>query len=151
MSKAGILLGFDYGKRHIGVAVGQRLTGTATALSTLEARHGEPDWKQISALVDEWQPECFVVGLPYRLDGTSSGTTDATEHFARQLESRYRLPVYRQDERLTSREAEVTAAQYRRSGRLKRRHVDIDRIAAQIILQTWLDQRETERQNGDSR
>jgi len=141
LEKTGVLVGFDYGRRHIGVAVGQTLTGTATALETLQARNGIPDWEKISALLQEWQPDSLVVGIPYHLDGSTSKITRAAEDFAQQLESRHGLPVHREDERLTSREAESVAAQQRKLGRIKRKDVDTDKLAAQIILQAWLDRR----------
>ena len=141
MGTSGVFIGFDYGQRHIGVAVGQKLTGTATALQTMNSKDGAPDWKQVSALLDEWQPEGLVVGIPYHLDGSPSDTSRAAEEFARQLERHYRLPVYRQDERLTSREAESVAAQRRSSGRVARNKLDTDKLAAQIILQNWIDWR----------
>lgn len=148
LDMAGVFLGFDYGRRHIGVAVGQKLTGTATALETIDARDGKPEWGRVSALLNEWQPEGLVVGIPYHLDDSSSATTRAAKDFARQLNQRYALPVYHQDERLTSREAESIIVQQRRSGRLMRQGADIDKLAAQIILQAWLDRREENQRGG---
>lgn len=128
------LLGFDYGKRRIGVAVGQGITGTASALCTINAREGAPDWERITALIGEWRPQALVVGLPRHADGSDSDTTRAARKFAQQLEARYRLPVSTMDERLSSHAAaelqrETTGA----TG------TGIDAIAAQIILQDWLD------------
>ncbi len=148
LNMAGVFLGFDYGRRYIGVAVGQKLTGTATALETIDARDGKPKWDRVSALVNEWQPDGLVVGIPYQLDDSSSTTTRAAENFARQLNERYALPVYHQDERLTSREAESIIVQQRSSGRMARKNADTDKLAAQIILQTWLDRREENQRSG---
>ena len=92
------LLGFDYGKVRIGIAVGQDITGTATALCTLNCRDGKPDWDKISKLIAEWSPGSLIVGLPLHADGSDSGTTRAARNFARELEVRYRLPVYGMDE-----------------------------------------------------
>ena len=64
------LLGFDYGPRKIGVAVGQTVTGSATPLTTLRSRGERPDWPGIEALVREWQPSAAVVGLPFQMDDT---------------------------------------------------------------------------------
>lgn len=126
------LLGFDFGTRRIGVAVGQRITGTARALATLNARDGQPDWAQVEQLVATWRPDALVVGLPLHLDGTRSDVTAAAERFARRLHGRFRLPVHLQDERLSSFAAEETLSGARKRG-------DLDAEAARIILQDWLD------------
>ena len=59
------LLGFDFGTKSIGVAVGQTITATASPLAALKARDGVPDWNQLEQLLKEWQPEQVVVGLPF--------------------------------------------------------------------------------------
>ena len=99
------LLGFDFGLQRIGVATGQVITGTATALSTVKARDGQPDWNIISELMQTWKPDALIVGLPRHDDGTDSDITDSVRRFIRQLEGRYRLPVHTMDERLSSRAA----------------------------------------------
>lgn len=129
------LLGFDHGEKRIGVAVGQQITGTASALTTLSARHGQPDWAEVQALIDQWQPDAFVVGQPLQLDGSKSFSTEAAERFARRLEGRYHLPVHLVDERLTSFEAEALLQQ--RGGKADK--AATDSVAAQIILQHWLE------------
>ncbi|MDP1708506.1 MAG: Holliday junction resolvase RuvX [Gammaproteobacteria bacterium] len=128
------LLGFDYGTKHIGVAVGQQITHTATALETLSLRHNKPDWTAISRLVDEWRPEAFVVGLPLSRDGSENAVSRAAQRFGQQLHERYRLPVHTIDEHLSSHAAAQLAG--KPTGR--RAHGAIDMLAAQIILQTWL-------------
>ena len=127
------LLGFDYGVKRIGIAVGQRVTGTATALCTVNARDGAPDWEQISALIDEWRPGALVVGLPMHADGTDSATTRAARKFAQRLEGRYRLPVHLMDERLSSQAAITLLQDEQKAG------PGLDALAARIILQDWLD------------
>ncbi|HEC14962.1 MAG TPA: Holliday junction resolvase RuvX [Sedimenticola sp.] len=128
----GTLLGFDYGTAKIGVAVGQTVTATASALTTLYAKQQRPDWEQISKLIGDWEPEALVVGLPCDLDGTETEITPRARRFARQLEGRYRLPVHMADERLSS----MVARQ-----ELKGRPIeygDVDAMAAKLILETWL-------------
>lgn len=127
------LLGFDYGKHRIGIAVGQGITRTATALCTVTSSAGTPDWRYISDLVEEWRPQALVVGLPCHADGSDSDMTRAARRFAQQLEARYGLPVHTMDERLSSH----TAGQLHR--RNARDTAGIDAIAARIILQDWLD------------
>jgi putative Holliday junction resolvase len=132
----GSLLGFDFGLRRIGVAVGQTLTGTASPLTTLISRNEQPDWVSIGRLVAEWQPEAIVVGLPFQMDDQEAEVAGRARRFARQLEGRYRLPVHLADERLTTREAR---RQLGRRGAEDRRLIDA--LAAQLILETWLSDR----------
>jgi putative Holliday junction resolvase len=128
------LLGFDFGTRRIGVAVGQELTRTATALVTLTSRDGGPDWAAISRLIEEWQPAALVVGLPLNLDGSESESSRLARRFGNRLAGRYNLPVFTADERLSSSEAEALLAD---QGRFDK--ADIDKLAAQLILQGWLE------------
>ena len=130
------LLGFDYGRKRIGVAVGQQLTRSATALTTVRACDGKPDWPAISQLIEEWKPDALVVGIPYHMDGTEQDMTHAAQRFCRQLEGRYRLPVYQADERLTSYIVESSLPGNSNAQQ------DIDPLAARLILQDWLQQKE---------
>ena len=133
----GAVLGFDYGTRKIGVAVGQTVTGTATPLVTLPTRDESPDWTAIGRLVADWQPEAFVVGLPLEMDDTEAPVGVRARRFARQLAGRYRLPVHMADERLTTREAR---RQLGRDG--VRDAAAVDAVAARLILETWLNDRD---------
>lgn len=137
--KPTVVLGFDYGLRRIGVAVGQSLTGTAQALSTVTARDGVPDWDAIGALIAEWRPQALIVGVPYNMDGSEQPITRRAQRFARQLEGRFALGVHLVDERLTSAEAEEELRTQRAAGRRRRvRREEIDARAARIIVEDWL-------------
>ncbi len=72
---SGTLLAFDFGTKSIGVAVGQRITGTARPLTALKANDGTPDWNLIERLLKEWQPDDVIVGLPLNMDGTEQPLT----------------------------------------------------------------------------
>jgi len=136
-------LGFDFGLKRIGVATGQELTGTAQALTTISCSQQKPDWSAIEKLIDEWKPAALVIGVPYHLDGKVIEMTLAAQKFGRQLNGRFNLPVYEMDERLSSREAEAEIARQRQAGhRKKSQKGDVDKMAAQIILQSWLQQQE---------
>ena len=124
----GTLLCFDYGEKRIGVAVGQPITATASALEIITVRHGRPDWERIETLMREWQPQALVVGNPLNMDGTRQPCTDAADRFARRLAGRFRIPVHRADERLTTH-----AARRQVPGRVK-----VDAEAAKLILESWL-------------
>lgn len=133
-SKARTLLGFDYGLQRIGVAVGQELTGTATALVTVRANDGKPDWDAISKLFEQWQPDEVVIGLPLNMDGTESELSRRAQRFGNQLHGRYNLPAHFMDERLSSLQAEEEL----RGKSQKKIKEDIDKVAAKIILESWL-------------
>ena len=128
------LLGFDFGTQRTGIAVGQSITGTATALCTVNARNKQPDWDRILELIDEWQPDALVVGLPLHADGSDSEITRAARKFAQQLEEHSGLPVHIMDERLSSHAA--NQLQQRDNTDSK---AGIDAIAAMVILQNWLE------------
>ena len=128
------LLAFDHGRRHIGVAVGQTLTGTASPLATLPARESEPDWRTLTRLVEDWEPQAMVVGLPLNMDGSEQGTTRLARRFRSKLEERFGVPVHLVDERLSTREARERLARAGRSGE------EDDAVAAQVILEDWFSQ-----------
>ena len=127
-------LGFDYGTQRIGVAYGQSLTGTAQRVCVLKAKDGIPDWCQIEALISEWKPNLFVVGIPYNLDGSESELMARAIKFANRLNGRFHKPSYGMDERLSSVEA---AEQVFEENRGAKKRASIDDIAARIILENW--------------
>jgi putative Holliday junction resolvase len=136
-AKARTLLGFDFGKKRIGVAIGQEVTGTARELAVLTSRDERPDWEGITALIAQWRPDALVVGIPVHMDGTEQELTLAARRFGNRLAGRYNLPVYPVDERLSSYEAEQSLIEQFGSRYDKG---DIDKRAAQLILQSWLQQ-----------
>jgi putative Holliday junction resolvase len=141
---AGVFLGFDFGERRVGVAVGQAVTGTATALETIRVTSKEQLWRSVGRLVAEWQPAAFVVGLSHQENGDENPITPLTRRFCRQLEGRFRRPVHTVDETLTTMESRHLFAQQR--PRKSAEFVDHkDQLAARLILETWL----AEQQRGD--
>lgn len=127
-----IALGFDFGQRRIGVAVGGTLTGSAHPLCILPT--DQPYWDAIARLIAEWHPEGLVVGVPHHADGTPHALTNAALRFSRQLHERFSLPIGTIDERLSSWEAEQrqSTATSRRKG-----HAAVDAHAAAVILESW--------------
>ena len=138
---SGALLGFDFGTQRVGVAIGQMVTATARPLTTLKNKDGGVDWQAVSHLIEEWQPERLVVGIPCHLDGSEHEMTHAARRFGNRLAGRYNLPVETVDERLTSVEAKQLLAE---SGQGKPAKDEVDKLAAQLILQSWLDQQTTQ-------
>ena len=126
------LLAFDFGLKRIGVAVGQTQTRSASPVETVAVKREHPDWRAIARLVETWNPDALVVGLPLNMDGTEQEMTFLARRFGRQLKGRFGLPVHLVDERLTTREAK---SRLHLEGRT---HEVADPVAAQVILEDWL-------------
>lgn len=132
-------LGFDFGTKKIGTAVGQRSTGIASPLQTLRAINQQPNWQAISKLISEWQPAGLVVGISKQADGTDNPVTAIMHKFCRQLQGRYQLPVFQIDETLSTFEAKQLLFDDLQVSASKLWEVQ-DQLAAQLILQSWLNQ-----------
>ena len=132
-------LGFDFGTKKIGVAVGQLTTATANSLQTLRSPNQTPNWQSIEQLVKEWQPAGFVVGISRQFDGTDNPVTPKMLKFCRQLNGRFNLPVHQQDESLSTFEAKQMLFDEVHVNATKLWEVQ-DQLAAQLILQSWLNQ-----------
>jgi len=135
---SGYIMGFDFGFRRIGIAIGQTATHTASRLETV--RHGQqPEWQAIDRLVREWKPSTLLVGLPLGIDGEETDMSRAARRFGAKLHKRYSLNVMYSDERLTSKAAGSRFIEQRASGNLRRKDASqLDSMAAQIILENWL-------------
>ena len=123
-----VALVFDFGLRHIGVAVALPGPRIARPLATARAEQGRPRWQQLDALVAEWQPTWLVVGEPLNMDGTPSDMVARAKGFGKALEVRYGVSVSYADERLSTFEARGRGADA----------ADTHAIAAEVIAETWL-------------
>jgi putative holliday junction resolvase len=131
------LLGFDFGEKRIGVAVGNTLVGIAHPLQTIAAESNDERFKVIATLIDEWRPARLIVGLPAHMDGTEHELSRLCRKFANRLHGRFNLPVALVDERLSSVEASQSLREAGIGGR--RQKPMLDQVAAQHILQSFLD------------
>lgn len=132
------VLAFDFGLRRIGVAVGQQVTGSASAVATVANRDNGPDWAHIEALIKEWQPQRLIVGMPVNADGKPGSLAPSIDAFCEHL-GRFSLPLETVDERLSSQEANAQLKVSRKAG--ARRRISkgiIDATAAAIIAERWL-------------
>ena len=125
--QTGFVLGFDYGRIRIGVALGNALTAGARPLCIVNAETKAAKWGEIESQIKKWEPECLVVGIPCHPDGNSHEVTREALHFARQLAGRTGLAVYGVDERYSS-------------VLLEKGDERIDDASAAIILQQWFDE-----------
>lgn len=123
------LLCFDYGLKKIGVAIGNTLTCQARPLTILRPITKTQRFEQIEMLLNEWQPDAVVVGLPLTAEGQEQYASLRCRRFANQLHGRYGLEVYLVDERGSSLEAQDILAT----------NADDDAVAAAVILQRWFD------------
>lgn len=119
---------FDFGLRHIGVAVAEERVAHARGIATIGARDGAPHWDRLDALLAEWRPAQLVVGLPLNMDGTPSAMCEQARAFGTALAGRYSLPVAYTDERLSTFEAKERGAS----------PTDAHALAAEAIAETWL-------------
>ena len=133
----GTVLAFDFGEKRIGVATGETLLGSAHPLTVIHAESNDDRFAAIGKLIAEWQPERLVVGLPTHADGTPHEMTRLANKFGERLQKRFQLPVSFADERLTSLDAETRLRETGRNAKSARPLLDA--VAAQLILQTWLD------------
>jgi putative Holliday junction resolvase len=133
----GTVLAFDFGAKFTGVAVGESKLCMAHPLGLITAENKTVRMDEIAALVAEWKPGLLVVGLPLSMDGAEHEMTRRCRRFARQLESRFNLPVRLVDERLSSAAAEEALRATGKGGRKHKLHAH--QVSAQIILQSYFD------------
>ena len=131
------VIAFDFGTKSIGCAVGQSITGTAQGLSAFKAQDGVPNWDLINKVLQQWQPDLLVVGLPLNMDGTEQELTLRAKKFANRLHGRFGLPVQLQDERLTTTEARAEI--FQRGGYRALQKDKVDSISACLILESWFE------------
>lgn len=127
------LLAFDFGTQAIGVATGQSITQTASPLNALKAKDGQPDWAQMAALLEQWQPQLLLVGLPLNMDGSPSDISRRARRFAGRLQGRFGIPVLLIDERLSTREARAQLGHQYRGGKDPK----VDSVAAALLIESY--------------
>jgi len=130
-----IVLGFDFGTKNLGIAVGNLLTETAQPITILKVTNNQPQWDEIQKLIREWQPDAFIVGMPYTQDGTETEHLKIIRKFMNRLHGRFGLPVYEIDESHSS----VLSEQFIKPSQKKKKGV-LDAISAAIIVERWLTQ-----------
>ncbi len=135
-----IIIGFDFGLRHIGVAIGQSVTQTATPLATLTARDGVPDWSEVQEILEKWHPNDLVVGIPLHLDGTTQPMTFCARRFMNKLRTRFKIPTHAVDERLSTWEAKTRApVKIIHHPSKAKAHVDeMHAYAAVVLIEQWM-------------
>ncbi len=139
--QSGTVIAFDFGKKRVGVAIGECGIGLAHPHLTIDNEKTEPRFLAIAQLIKTWEPVLFVVGLPTHVDGAEHELTRLSRRFARRLEGRFKIDVVMIDERYTS----MTASEMLREQGVKgkKQKVMLDQVAAQQILQSYFDEQNT--------
>ncbi len=131
-----IVLGFDFGTKWIGVAVGNKITRSANPLKQIRVKEGRVDWSVITSIINEWQPGTLVVGLPLKVDGSRFYVTELASAFIDSLNEKYQLPVYAVDERMTT--VEARQALFEEHGYKGLNKANIDSMAAKLLTEQWM-------------
>ncbi|MFT5787950.1 MAG: putative Holliday junction resolvase [Shewanella sp.] len=131
------VLGFDYGTKSIGIAIGQELTASARPLMSIKAVDGIPKWEEIGKIITEWQPDLIVVGLPLNMDGTEQEITLRAKKFGNRLNGRFGIKVVTQDERLTT--ADAKARLFEMGGYKALTKGQIDAMSAVLIIESYFE------------
>ena len=132
------ILGFDFGKKYIGVAVGQEITESASPLGSVKATDGIPHWDTLSNFITQWQPDFIVVGLPLNMDGTEQQLTKDAKKFGNRVAGRFGIKVEFQDERLTT--ADAKEQLFSRGGYKNLKKDNIDAESAKLIIESYFQQ-----------
>lgn len=139
MPSPGRILAIDYGSRRMGLAVSDPLGITAQGLETLQRKNKRSDFARLEKLIREYQVQEIVLGNPLRMSGEAGAQSEKVAGFAEELRRRFELPVHLWDERLTSAEANRILRETDLS--IQKRAQAVDRIAATLILQAFLQAR----------
>ncbi len=132
------IIGFDFGKKYIGVAVGQEITGCASPLGSIKANDGIPHWDSLASYLTQWQPDLIVVGLPLNMDGSEQQLTKDAKKFGNRIAGRFGLKVEFQDERLTT--ADAKEQLFSRGGYKNLKKDNIDAESARLIIESFFEQ-----------
>ncbi|HBB52688.1 MAG TPA: Holliday junction resolvase RuvX [Legionellales bacterium] len=137
MYKEGYCLGFDFGLKKIGYAIGQFITHTAQPQGIIHVKDGQVDWDAIRKIIKEWRPVCLIVGLPKAIDDSPLYITEYVLQFAKDLEQ-FHLPVHLSDERMTTKEAKSHL--FEKGGFKALAYGKVDSVAAAILLEQWMNE-----------
>jgi putative Holliday junction resolvase len=141
------VIGFDYGERRIGIAIGVLDIRTANPLVTIIVPDSGIPWDKISSIIEEWKPRTLVVGSVEHATQNNNSIQEQVRDFCKSLKTRYHLQVETVDESYTSAKAYEILKDLRSTGRKKINKSDIDKASAAIILDSWFLSKETNNTN----
>lgn len=135
-----LIIGFDYGSKYIGVAIGQKTTNTSRALECLVLKNKKINWEQIDLLIKTWDPGSIIVGIPLTMDNQIQNTTIEALNFLKKLQNRFKLPIYKIDERLSTWEAKKYLTIQNNYKLTTSEIKKVNSYAAMILVQQWLNE-----------
>ena len=130
-----MIMAFDFGTQKMGMAVGQSMIESANPLALFPMKDGIPNWDELLKIIQQYQPNLFLVGLPLNMDDTESELSARSRKFARRLRHQTNIETLMVDERLSTREARDELEHYQAQGRAKK--LAADSIAAALFIQSW--------------
>jgi putative Holliday junction resolvase len=131
-----LALGIDYGMAKIGLAIGQQITKSATPLKQIKAKQGIPSWSEFELILKKWNPDTIVIGMPLNMEGKTQYMSRKTNIFCEMIKQKYNIPIFKTDERLTTKEARsLIFEEYGYKGLTK---YSIDSFCAKLILEQWM-------------
>lgn len=130
-----MIMAFDFGTQKMGVAVGQSTIESSNPLALFPMKDGIPVWENLLKIVNQWQPDLFLVGLPLNMDDSESDLSRRARKFARRLKHQTNIETVMVDERLTTREARDDLEHYQSQGRGK--NLAADSLAAALFIDSW--------------
>lgn len=134
--KEQIVLGFDFGTKYIGVAVGQTVTRNARPLTSIQVKNRHINWQIIDQLIKNWQPSQLIVGIPLDMEGNSQYTTLQCLKFFHSLQKRYNIPIHKVDERLSTWEAKHILSLHKNSYSTNEL-ININATTAAVLIEQW--------------
>lgn len=132
---ASIIMAFDFGTQKMGIAVGQRLIESINPLPLFPMKDGIPNWDNLHKIIQQWQPDLFLVGLPLNMDDSESDLSARARKFARRLRHQTNIATWMVDERLSTREARDTLQNFQAKGQAKK--LSADSFAASLFIESW--------------
>ena len=130
-----MIMAFDFGTQKMGMAVGQSMIESANPLALFPMKDGIPNWDELLKIIQQYQPNLFLVGLPLNMDDTESELSARSRKFARRLRHQTNIETLMVDERLTTREARDELDHYQAQGRGK--NLSADSLAAALFIESW--------------
>ena len=147
-----VLIGFDFGRKKMGVAIAQCVTNTANPLNALKIQNDHPNWEQLDQIINDYKPDLAIIGHPGKANKKTSFIADKIEKFRSVIEKHYTMPTILFDESYSTAMAKNELRELRRAGILRRRIYkgQVDSMAAKIILEQWLNLEMLENNNNNS-
>lgn len=131
-----LIISFDFGTNNIGVAIGQKITKTASLLKIVNSKNGIPNWNEIKKILKIWKPKKAIIGFPLNMDGTEQKITKQTKKFAYQINKRFNISIEMHDERLSTVEAKNRL--FKKGGYKYLQKKKIHSLSAVLILESWM-------------